>query len=55
MTTKVAGSGFTGEKLVGNLDFFTVNVLTDAAESGSMPFLNTGVVATRKTPREHNG
>lgn len=47
MTTKVVGSGFVGEKLVGNLDFFTVAVLTDTGASGSMPFLNTGVVATR--------
>ena len=46
MTTKVAGSGFLGEKLVGNIDFFTVDVLTDIAEGG-MPFANTGVVATR--------
>ena len=46
MTTKVAGSGFLGEKLVGNIDFFTVDVLTDLGEGG-MPFLNTGVVATR--------
>ena len=47
MTTKVAGVSFVGEKLVGNLDFFTVAVLTDTVETESMPFLNTGVVATR--------
>lgn len=43
---KVAGAGFTGEKLVGNLDFFTITVLTDLAEGG-MPFASTGVVASR--------
>ena len=45
MTTKVVGSGFVGEKIVGNLDFFTVTVLDNA--DGGMPFGNTGVVATR--------
>lgn len=42
-----AGAGFTGEKLVGNLDFFTVTVLTDATNSLYMPFASTGVVASR--------
>lgn len=45
MTTKVAGSGFVGEKLVGNIDFFTISVLTETTPG--MPFFNTGVVATR--------
>lgn len=48
MTIKVAGSGFVGEKLVGNIDFFTVTVFTQGGLSGpGMPFFNTGVVATR--------
>ncbi len=51
MTTKVAGAGFLGEKLVGNIDFFTLTVYTEDAVSGQatdgMPFFNTGVVATR--------
>ena len=48
MTTKVAGSGFLGEKLVGNIDFFTVTVFTQGGLGGpGMPFFNTGVVATR--------
>lgn len=46
MTTKVSGAAFLGEKLVGNIDFFTVDVLTDLAEGG-MPFAQTGVVVTR--------
>ena len=45
MTTKVAGSGFIGEKLVGNIDFFTITVFTEPTVG--MPFFNTGVVATR--------
>ena len=44
---RVAGAGFTGEKLVGNLDFFTVTVLTDTAVSGHVKFASTGVVASR--------
>ena len=48
MTIKVAGSGFVGEKLVGNIDFFTVTVFTQGGLGGpGMPFFNTGVVATR--------
>ncbi len=48
MTTKVAGAGFLGEKLVGNIDFFTVTVFTQGGLGGpGMPFFNTGVVATR--------
>ncbi len=48
MTTKVTGSGFLGEKLVGNIDFFTVTVFTQGGLSGpGMPFANTGVAATR--------
>jgi len=48
MTTKVAGAGFLGEKLVGNIDFFTVTVYTEGGVGGpGMPFFNTGVVATR--------
>ena len=46
MTTKVVGSGFLGEKLVGNIDFFTVEAYTTVA-NGGLPLLNTGVVATR--------
>jgi len=42
-----AGAGFTGEKLVGNLDFFTVTVLTDTGNSEHMAFASTGVVASR--------
>ncbi|KKL91377.1 hypothetical protein LCGC14_1895290 [marine sediment metagenome] len=45
MTTKVAGAGFLGEKLVGNIDFFTLTVFTEPTVG--MPFFNTGVVATR--------
>jgi len=48
MTTKVAGAGFLGEKLVGNIDFFTVTVFTQGGLGGpGMPFFSTGVVATR--------
>lgn len=51
MTTKIAGAGFLGEKLVGNIDFFTLTVYTEDAVSGQasdgMPFFNTGVVTTR--------
>jgi len=48
MTTKVAGSGFIGEKLVGNIDFFTVTVFTEGGLGGpGMPFFNTGVAVTR--------
>lgn len=45
MTIKVAGAGFLGEKLVGNIDFFTLTVFTEPTVG--MPFFNTGVVATR--------
>jgi len=44
---RVAGAGFTGEKLVGNLDFFTVTVLTDTAVTGHAKFASNGVVASR--------
>lgn len=48
MTTKVTGSGFLGEKLVGNIDFFTVTVFTQGGLAGpGMPFANTGVAASR--------